>query len=136
MSRELFTLQKSILVVDDDQNLRRSLALILKRAGYQVGTAGQACEALELLRTGNYNLIILDIVSPENRLTLLPAVLCIYPHLSVLVFTAHWSPETALEIEKLGVHAHLEKPVTPGQLLDCVEMVLAGHDNSDNGIRK
>jgi DNA-binding NtrC family response regulator len=124
MSRQYFVPPKSVLVVDDDQNLRHSLALILKRAGYQVTTVGQACEALELLRTGHYNLIILDIATPENRLTLLPAVLCLYPHLSVLVFTAHWSPETALEIEQLGVQAHLEKPVTPDSLLERVDAIL------------
>jgi DNA-binding NtrC family response regulator len=127
MPREQLTPPRSVLVVDDDQNSRLSLALILKRAGYQVATVGRACEALDVLRTGNFNLIILDITMPENRLTLLPTVLCIYPNLSVLVFTAQWSPETAMELEQLGVQAHLEKPVTPGQVLECVETVLKKH---------
>jgi DNA-binding NtrC family response regulator len=127
MPREYSTLQKSILVVDEDQNLGRSLTLVLKRAGYQVATVSQAFEALEALRTGNYDLIILDIAAAENWLTLLPEVLCQYPRLLVLVFTAIWSPETALEIEKMGIHAHLEKPVTPKQLLDCVETNLKEH---------
>jgi two-component system phosphoglycerate transport system response regulator PgtA len=125
MTPEPFTLPKSVLIVDDDQNLRRSLSLMLRRAGYLAAACGQACEALQQLQSGSYNLIIMDITSPENRLTLLPAILCMYPHLSVLVFTALWSPETALEIGRLGVQAHLEKPVTPGQLLDCVEVILA-----------
>ena len=125
MPREPFDLPKSILIIDEDQNLRRSLSLILGRAGYQVTTCGQACEALELLRTRAINLIIMDITTSENRLTLLPAILCLYPHLSVLVFTAFWSPETALEIAKLGIQGHLEKPVTPGQLLEHVEAILA-----------
>ena len=125
MSQQNFPFQKSVLVVDEDLNLRRSLALILKRAGYLATTIGQACDALETLRNGHYNLVILDITTPENRLTLLPAILCMYPHISVLVFTAHWSPETAREIEKLGVYGHLEKPVTPGQLLERVEAILA-----------
>jgi len=63
----------------------------------------------------------MDITTPENRLTLLPAILCIYPHLSVLVFTALWSPETALEIGKLGVQGHLEK---------------AGHTRAIAGLRR
>jgi DNA-binding NtrC family response regulator len=125
MSPEPFALPKSVLIVDDDQNLRRSLSLMLRRAGYLAAACGQACEALQHLQSGSYNLIIMDITTPENRLTLLPAILCMYPHLSVLVFTALWSPETALEIGKLGVQAHLEKPVTPGQLLDCVGAILA-----------
>jgi DNA-binding NtrC family response regulator len=133
MSRQPFLPPKSILIVDEDQNLRRSLALMLKSAGYLVSTVSRACEALEFLRTGNYHLVILDITTPENRLTLLPAILCIYPHLSVLVFTAFWSPETALEIEHLGVDAHLEKPVTPKQLLDCVETVLSQSPDTPAG---
>jgi DNA-binding NtrC family response regulator len=124
MPRLSFVPPKSVLVVDEDKNLRRSLGLVLKHAKYTVAMVGQACEALELLRIGSYNLIILDISSPENRLTLLPAVVSLYPHLSVLVFSAHWSPETALELEKLGIQAHLEKPVMPKKLLEYVDSVL------------
>ena len=124
MHRETFLLPKSVLVIDEDGNLRRSLALVLEHAGYQAVTVGRACEALELLRTSHFHLIILDISTPENRLTLLPTVLCLYPSLPVLVFTAQWSPETVLEIEKLGVQAHLEKPVTPDSLLERVNAIL------------
>ena len=124
MSQEYCTPTKSVFVVDEDENQRRSLGLILQRAGYKVVTVGRACEALELLRTSDCNLIILDISTPENRLTLLPAVLCTYPQLSILVFTANWSPETAQEIELLGVKAHLEKPVTPKSLLERVDIIL------------
>jgi DNA-binding NtrC family response regulator len=125
MSRELrMPISKSVLIVDTDLNLRLSLALILKRAGYLVTTVGQACEALERLETGNYDLIILDIVMIDNRLTLLPAILRQYPQISVLVFTAQWSPETAAEIKQLGISAHLEKPVTPNSLLECVDTIL------------
>jgi DNA-binding NtrC family response regulator len=124
MSQQTFVPPKSVLVIDEDQNLRHSLEMILERAGYQVGTVGQAYEALELLRTDTYNLIILDFTSPENRLTLLPAVLRLYPKLAVLVFTAQWSPETAMEIRHLGVQAHLEKPITPDSLLERVDAIL------------
>jgi Response regulator containing CheY-like receiver, AAA-type ATPase, and DNA-binding domains len=125
MSRELSVrIPKNVLIVDSDLNQRLSLALILKRAGYLVTTVGQACEALDRLETGNYHLVILDIMSMDNKLTLLPTVLQRYPTTCVLVFTAQWSPETAAEIEQMGVSAHLEKPVTPGALLDCVETIL------------
>ncbi len=124
MSREYSLPQKSVLIVDEDENLRRSLGLILTRAGYKVATVGKTCEALERLRISHNDLIILDISTPENRQTLLPTVLCLYSNLAVLVFSTHWSPETALEIEQLGVQAHLEKPVTPKSLLECVDSIL------------
>jgi DNA-binding NtrC family response regulator len=125
MSREPFIHpRKNVLIVDSDLNLRLSLALILKRAGFVVTTVGQACEALVRLETGNYTLVILDIETIDNRMKLLPTILFQYPTISVLVFTAQWSPETAAEIKQLGVSAHLEKPVTPDTLLACVDKIL------------
>ncbi len=125
MTRELrHPLPRNILIVDSDVNQRLSLALVLKRAGYMVTTVGNACEAFDRLESGNYHLVILDIMSMDNKLTLLPAVLQHYPTTCVLVFTAQWSPETAAEIEQMGISAHLEKPVTPGSLLECVESIL------------
>jgi DNA-binding NtrC family response regulator len=125
MSREPFIHpRKNVLIVDSDLNLRLSLALILKRAGFVVTTVGQACEALVRLETGNYTLVILDIETIDNRMKLLPTILFQYPTISVLVFTAQWSPETAAEIKQLGVSAHLEKPVTPDALLACVDKIL------------
>ena len=124
MPRQSSISRKSILVVDCDQNQRRSLALILKRAGYLVFSVDQAREALDSLVNSSYDLVILDIVMVDNQDTLLPSLLRLYPHLPILVFTSDWSPETANEIEQLGVRAHLVKPVTPDCLLDCVEEIL------------
>ncbi len=125
MSRELFVFPpKKILIVDSDLNLRLSLALVLKSAGYLVTTLGEACEAAARLGTENYNLVILDILDMDNKMKLLPMILQQYPTLSVLVFTAQWSPETAAEIEQMGISAHLEKPVNPDSLLDCVKSIL------------
>jgi DNA-binding NtrC family response regulator len=124
MPRQNSVPPRSILVVDNDRNLRRSLGLVLKHAGYAVLTVERACEALEYLESGHYSLVILDLVMVDNRLTLLPTVLRLFPHLPILVFTADWSPETANEIEQLGIRAHLIKPVTPKILLECVETIL------------
>lgn len=124
MARELGVLiPKNVLIVDNDINQRLSLALVLKRAGYLVTTVGQACEALARLESGNYHLVILDIVSMDDKLILLPTVIKQYPTVSVMVFTAHWSPETAAEIKQMGISAHLEKPVTPGSLLESVASI-------------
>jgi DNA-binding NtrC family response regulator len=131
MSRESFAYsRKNVLIVDSDLNLRLSLAMVLKRAGYLVTTVGQACEALDRLETGNYNLVILDIMIMDNKFTLLPTILQMYPTISVMVFTAQWSPETAAEIEQMGISAHLEKPVTPDALLACVKSILKEHDQN------
>jgi DNA-binding NtrC family response regulator len=124
MSRETLILPKSVLVIDDDLNLRRSLELILKHAGYLVTVVGRACEAIERLEAGKYDMLILDIVTIDNRLTLLPIVQRLYPHIPILVFTSKWSPETAVEIEHFGVKAYLINPGTPKSLLECVDTII------------
>jgi DNA-binding NtrC family response regulator len=132
MSREMRAFPpKRVLIVDNDLNQRLSLAMVLNHAGYLVTTVGQACEALDRLETGNYDLIILDSMVMDNKLTLLPAVLQRFPTTSVLVFTAQWSPETAAEIELLGIGAHLEKPVTPDALLDRVGLILKNRGGNE-----
>ncbi len=94
---------------------------------------GRACEALDRMENGNYDLIILDIMVMDNKLTLLPAVLQRFPATSVLVFTAQWSPETAAEIEKMRIDGHLEKTITPDLLLESVASILEKkHDREMN----
>jgi DNA-binding NtrC family response regulator len=136
MFHETLRLPKAVLIVDNDQNLRQSLALILQRASYWVTTVGSACEALEHLEVGHYNIIILDSMMTDNRLTLLPTVQRLYPNIPILVFTARWSPETAVEIEQLGVRAHLVKPVNPKSLLECVNAILTEHPSKKEHVFK
>ncbi len=124
MSRESVVPSGRVLIVDTDLNLRLSLALILKRAGYSVTTVGRACEAQERLKADRYDLVIFDALTIDNRLTLLPRVLQIYPKTAILAFTAQWSPETAVEFQNLGITSHLEKPVTPTSLLAEVEKIM------------
>ena len=118
---------KSILIVDGDQNLRYSMALILRRAGYRVDMTGDAAAALVGLRTGKYDLTILDMLMPDNGSILLPRILNLYPNLAILILTANSSPETPLETSHLGEHSRLTKPVTPETLLECVKTTLQEH---------
>ena len=115
---------KSILIVDTDRNLRYSMALILRRAGYRVAMAGSAAEALENLKTGKYDLTILDMLMPDDGSILLPKLLYLYPGLAILALTAQASSETTLETCQLGKHSHLTKPVTPETLLERVKASL------------
>jgi DNA-binding response OmpR family regulator len=115
---------KSILIVDDDRNLRQSMALILRRANYRVDTAGTATDALSDLKNGQYDLTILDMMMPDDGSILLPKLLSLYPSLAILILSAQISAETSLETKHLGEHSRLVKPVTPETLLERVKAIL------------
>jgi DNA-binding response OmpR family regulator len=120
------SINQSILVVDDEPNLRKTLALILQRAGYVVTTAGSADEAHQLLRAGAYGLVFLDIKMPDKSgLTLLSEIRELYSEMPIVLLTAHASLDSAIEAVRKGADDYLLKPIDPPQILERVEQVLA-----------
>jgi DNA-binding response OmpR family regulator len=115
----------TILVIDDEPLLRRSLMLILQRAGYQVTIAGSAREARHYLQAGPYDLIFLDLKMPEvDGLTFLAEIRARYPDLPVLILTAHATLESAMEAVRQGARDYLLKPIMPDAILARVAEVL------------
>jgi DNA-binding response OmpR family regulator len=115
----------TILIIDDEPNLRRSLGLILQRAGYTITTAANAEESLHLLRAGAFDLAFLDIKLPDqNGIQLLPQIRELYPDMPVLILTAHATLDTAIEAVKLGARDYLLKPIDPENILSRVEELI------------
>lgn len=120
------TTKASILVVDDEENLRHTLALILQREGYTVMTAASVGDARGCLEASAYDLVFLDLKLPDaSGLTLLPDLRSQYPNMPVLILTAHDKLGVALEAVRNGAHDYLLKPVDPPVLLARVKEVLA-----------
>jgi DNA-binding response OmpR family regulator len=119
-----FILVKSILIVDEDRNLGHSEALILRQAGYEVVTAISAHEALAYLRNCQFDLTILDLMTPDSGSILLPKLLGLYAKQAILVLTDQASRDTPLETTHLGAHSRLVKPVAPETLLERVRTIL------------
>ncbi len=115
----------SILIIDDEPNLRRSLGLILQRAGYAVTTASNAAEALHVLKAGAYDLTFLDIKLPDqNGIQLLPQIKILYPEMPILILTAHATLDTAIGAVRLGARDYLLKPIDPENILTRVDNLL------------
>src|SRR5512136_527923 len=115
----------SILIIDDEPNLRRSLGLILQRAGYAVTTASDAAEALHVLQVGAYDLTFLDIKLPDqNGIQLLPQLRELYPEMPILILTAHATLDTAIGAVRLGARDYLLKPIDPETIINRVETIL------------
>ena len=119
------TLNQTILIIDDEPNLSRSLGLILQRAGYIVKTSHTFDDAIGSIDSDHYRLVILDNNMPAANPVLLPKILKVYPYLPVLILS-----DTSLfdeEKENLPPSAHyLVKPISPERLLDCVNVLLNG----------
>jgi DNA-binding response OmpR family regulator len=115
----------TILIIDDELNLRRSLALILQRAGYSVTVAGGAQEACQLLKAGSFDLVFLDLKLPDgNGLDILAEIRRLYPEMPVFILTAHASLESAIEAVRRGARDYLLKPIDPQLIITQVANVL------------
>jgi DNA-binding NtrC family response regulator len=102
----------TVLVVDDEDGIRKALDRFLTRLGYQVVAAANAREALERLAADRPQAMLCDIRMPETSgVELLPKALAQDPDLAVIMLTAIDEPRTAIECLKLGAHDYLIKPV-------------------------
>jgi DNA-binding response OmpR family regulator len=119
------TPQNSILIVDDEDPLRLSLSLILKKENYRVEVAANAEEALDYLQRHEYDLMFLDLNLPGmSGIDLLIDVHRRLPHMPVLILTAHAALESAIQAVRLGARDYLIKPVEPTLILTRVAEIL------------
>jgi len=115
-----------ILVVDDEETTRRSLADILRLEGAQVKTAAGGEAAIELLEQENFDLILLDLKMPGmDGLEVLRIANNMAPETQVILLTAHGSLESAIAALRLGAHDYLLKPASPTQIIRSVSSGLA-----------
>jgi DNA-binding response OmpR family regulator len=120
------TLQKTILIVDDEDHLRLSLSLILQKENYRVETVANAEEALDRLRLHEYDLMFLDLNMPGvSGIDLLSEVHKQAPLMPVLILTAHAALDSAIQAVRLGARDYLIKPVEPVLILTRVAEILA-----------
>src|SRR4029077_2324235 len=110
----------TILVVDDEQLIRWSLAQRLRSEGFQVLEAPTGHEALELLREG-VDLVLLDYKLPDtDGVTVLRRIKEHDPDILVILLTAYATVETAAEAMKIGAYHFANKPFD----LDDVAMMV------------
>ncbi len=115
----------SILLVDDDQSLRRVIEYQLAEAGYAVTVAASAEEALQILHDKTFALVVTDLLMPGmDGLDLLDRVRVAQPDSVVIVITAHGDVATAVRAMQLGADDFLEKPFTGERLLIAVRRAL------------
>lgn len=116
---------RSILVVDDDESLRRVTQLQLEEAGYRVLTASNGTEALDLVEDETPALVITDLKMPGlSGLELLKKIRQAYPQTTVLMITAFGTVQTAVEAMKAGAYDYITKPIDYEELVLVVNRAM------------
>ena len=114
-----------VLIVDDEKNIRATLALCLEEMQCEVATAASASAALETLQRQPFDLAFVDLRLGEGSgLDLLPRLLAESPGLAIVVVTAYATVDTAVAAIKGGATDYLPKPFTPAQIRYVVEQVI------------
>lgn len=115
----------NILIVDDEQSYRQLLSLVFGDAGYNVKTAGNGREALDLLKTEAVDMIVSDVRMPDiDGIDMLRALRETMPDVGIVFMTAHASVEAAREAFKLGADDFIEKPFDVDELKLIVKKAL------------
>ena len=116
----------TILLIDDDQSLRRVTEFTLHEAGYRVITAVDGAEGLHLFGQENPALVITDIQMPGlSGYEVLKGIKGQSPAALVIVITAYGTVEKAVEAMKLGAYDYLTKPFSRDELTLTVGKALA-----------
>src|SRR5712664_3147490 len=106
-----------VLVVDDEQSLRKVLAATLQREGYEVQVASDGEEALLALDRDGADVVVTDLVMPKmDGLSLLRKVVVSHPDVPVIVVTAHGRVDSAVEAMKAGAFDFVTKPFEHAEL--------------------
>ncbi len=118
---------KRILVVDDEENTRIGLSKLLSQEGFQVESAANGNDALEMLGQHKVNLVISDINMPDmNGLVFLRELSRKFPSTNVIMITAYGGVESYLEAMNLGAYEYLHKPVRLDELRSVMKKIFNG----------
>ena len=103
----------TILIVDDEESIRKSLKDILGDEGYEVVTAASGREALDVLSEAQPSLALLDIAMPEmDGIETLRRFKETRPEMQVIMITGHGTIETAVQTTKMGAYDFIQKPLS------------------------
>jgi two-component system NtrC family response regulator len=114
-----------ILVVDDDESLRRVTQVQLQQAGYAVEVANSGKQALEVLHNRSIDLVLTDLkMAGMSGLELLRSLQTEQPDTIVILMTAYGTIETAVEAVKAGAYDYITKPVNQEELFLLMDRAL------------
>ncbi|MGM0603074.1 MAG: response regulator [Bacillota bacterium] len=122
-------MNKKILIVDDEKNIRLTLKTALKNAGYEVETAVNGEDGLAKVKEDDFPVILLDMKMPGiDGIQFLQELNNKEIETKVIMITGYGSVETAVETLKLGAIDYLRKPFKPEEIIEIVEDVFKRYE--------
>ncbi|MGC8936953.1 MAG: response regulator [Candidatus Methanomethylicaceae archaeon] len=115
-------MKKSVLIIDDDEDIAESLSILLKEVGFVVDTAHTGEEAIKKSKEKVYNVALIDIVLPDmTGIELLTKLEERKPKTRKIIITGFASLDNAVKALNLGADAYLIKPVDPEELIATIK---------------
>jgi DNA-binding NtrC family response regulator len=128
--------QGSILIIDDEAEIRESLQTLLEFEGYDVEAAVNGEDGLSKLGERTFDLVLLDLALPDrNGIEILPEIRSLYSQVSVIMITAYGTVEDAVRAMQFGAVNFLQKPWDNEKLLADVRAAVARRRAEEENIQ-
>jgi two-component system response regulator AtoC len=110
--------KKSVLIIDDEKNMRHMLKVMLTKAGYGVQDAEDGYDGLERMETSDFDFVLCDIRMPRmDGMAFLKQAKEKYPEQTLIMMSAYGNIETALQAMKEGAYDYISKPFKTDEVL-------------------
>lgn len=120
MSREI-----NILIVDDDKDICEYMELLLAKNGYKVVTTQEPTSAVEILRSDEFHVVVLDIMMPElSGMELLEEIRNFDNDIAIIIFTGNPTVDTAVKSMKFDVSDYIKKPFDIDEFTESLNKIL------------
>lgn len=117
--------EKTILIVDDEKNIRLTMLRALEPLGMPMETAVNGEEALRKIQEKPFWLLFLDLKLPGMEgMDVLRRIKEFHPRIRVVVITAHGTISSAVEAMKLGAADFIQKPFSPKEIQETARLIL------------
>lgn len=122
----------TILIIDDDPNLRKTLSDILRTKGYETLTAKDGAEGLSIIRMENVHLALIDLRLPDiSGLEVLNRIKADKPRTEAIILTGNATLDSAIEATNKGAFSYLQKPYDIDQLMLQIRRAIEKHKSEE-----
>lgn len=126
LDRAVTALQRAVrrpgvLIVDDVTSAPEVLAAALQRGGLMTRVAHDGQRALQEVRSGNYDVVVIDLQMPDvDGVTLAAQLRASAPSISIIAFSEYAAPEVVKRVSNVAIHAYMRKPIDPVELIEAI----------------